>query len=154
MGIDPGLASGVAVWDTAEQKIINMAQTEDGVNGLAPLVREWAIEYRPNHIVWEKFTLRAGNKFLADLSSVECIGWAKAEGYYEHNVIPSTHKTFNWLGDGLPKADSPITKLMKEQGWKFGAGHSRDALSIAVWFSCAKGKDRATFETHKRLTKG
>lgn len=155
MGIDPGLASGVAIWNSdGGGSVLVAEQTENGVLGLAPRVLELIAEWEPDHIVWESFTLRAGNKFLADLSGVESIGWAKAHGLYQNHVAPSVHKTFSRLGDKQPKAKSPLTALMKRDGFPIGAGHARDALSVAFHYDCTKLKTRSSLELHQQLTKG
>ena len=153
MGIDPGLLSGIAIFDTKTQTALLLEETAQGVHELSKRVRVLTDAYVPERIVWESFQLRAGNRFVADLSGVESIGWAKAEGFYQYHVAPATHKTFNMLGEKHPKAKSPVTKLMKEHGWPIGEGHTRDALSVAIQHSCVTLKDRATLETHQRLNK-
>ena len=149
--IDGGLASGIVYWGTDSQTIILAEQVEDGVLGVA---EEFECERFYHTLVAETFKLNAGNKFLADLSTVEVNGWLKGQALWEKGVAPNVHKTFNRLGEKDPKAQSPITRLMKEQGVPIGAGHVRDALSIAIHYACTKLKDRATLETHKRLMKG
>ena len=149
--IDAGLASGIVYWGTDSQTIIHAEQVENGVLGVAA---EFEYERFYHTLVAETFTLRAGNKFLADLSTVECNGWLKGQGLWDKGVAPNVHKAWSKLGEKDPKAQSPITKLMKEQGVPIGAGHTRDSLSIAIHYACTKLKDRATLATYQRLLKG
>lgn len=154
LGVDPGLATGLAVWNTKTQLIEYMEEAQNGVLGVSVLLPQLVKRWKPKIIVWETFQLRSGNDFLADLSGVESLGWAKGTGYYGAGTAPATHKTFNKLGKNDPKPLSPITRLMKEQGVPIGAGHTRDALSIAIHYACTKLKDRATLATYQRLLKG
>ena len=147
-GIDGGLATGIAYWDTESQYIVNLVETGNAARGVRV---EFDETEHYDVLVAETFQLRAGNKFLADLSTVEVNGWLKGDFVWDNGVAPNVHKTFNGLGEKDPKAKSPITLLMKEQGWKIGEGHTRDALSIAFWYACVKLKDRATIATYQRL---
>lgn len=149
-GLDAGLASGIVYWDTGTQRIVRWEQAANGVEGVA---QEFDSEFHYDVLVAESFTLRAGNKFLADLSTVEVNGWLKGQYLWDKSVAPNVHKAFCRLGAKDPKANSPITKLLKEQGVPIGAGHVRDALSIAIWYSCTKLKDPATLALYARLTK-
>lgn len=154
MGVDPGLATGLAIWNTKTQLIEYMEEAQNGVLGVSVLLPQLVKRWKPKIIVWETFQLRSGNDFLADLSGVESLGWAKGTGYYGAGTAPATHKTFNKLGKNDPKPLSPMTKLMKAQGWAIGKGHNRDALSVAIHHACVRLKDVPTMETHKRLLKG
>lgn len=150
-GLDGGKASGIVYWSTSTQLIHFPHEAQDGVLGVA---EEFQIERHYDTLIAETFQLRAGNKFLADLSTVEVNGWLKGQGLWDKGVAPNVHKSFNRLGEKDPKAGSPVTRLMKEQGVPIGAGHVRDALSICIWFACTKLKCPATLETHARLSKG
>lgn len=149
--IDGGKASGIVYWNTGTQLIISALEAQNGVLGVA---EEFQIERHYDTLIAETFQLRAGNKFLADLSTVEVNGWLRGQGLWDKGVAPNVHKSFNRLGEKDPKASSPITRLMKEQGVPIGAGHVRDSLSIAIWYACTKLKCPATLETHARLSKG
>lgn len=150
-GLDAGKASGIVYFDTGTQLILSAHEAQEGVLGVA---EEFQIERHYDTLIAETFQLRAGNKFLADLSTVEVNGWLKGQGLWDKGVAPNVHKSFNRLGEKDPKASSPVTRLMKEQGVPIGAGHTRDALSICIWFACTKLKCPATLETHARLSKG
>lgn len=140
LGLDPGKASGIAVYDT-EGSVLHMVEASAGVNGFVDEFELAEQAYEPDYIVCEKFDLRPGNKFLADLTPVECIGWLKGEGYRPEYVTPAQHK-------GLVK-DSVLTPMMKEAGFPVGAGHTRDALRTAVWFAAVKLKHIPTLEMLK-----
>lgn len=150
-GLDAGKASGLVYWDTGTQLILSAHEAQNGALGVA---EEFQIERHYDTLIAEKFQLRASNKFLADLSTVEVNGWLKGQGLWDKGVAPNIHKSFNRLGEKDPKAASPVTRLMKEQGVPIGAGHVRDALSIAIHYACTKLKCPATLETHARLSKG
>lgn len=150
-GLDAGKASGIVYWDTGTQCIHFPHEAQNGVLGVA---EEFQLDYHYDILVAETFQLRAGNKFLADLSTVEVNGWLRGQGLWDKGVAPNVHKSWNKLGERDPKAQSPITRLMKEQGVPIGAGHVRDALSIAIHYACTKLKCPATLETHARLLKG
>lgn len=141
LACDPGKASGFALYDFEKQKALWMKQSERGVLGFSTefeTVQEW---YRPEHIACESFNLRPGNKFLADLSPVECIGWLRGQRYDVEYVTPAQHKT-------LVK-DKTLNPLMKDGNFKVGAGHSRDALRIAVWYAAKVLNHRPTLEMLK-----
>jgi hypothetical protein len=118
-----------------------MEQSEHGVLGFVDAFVALKETYRPAHIVCERFDLRSSNKFLADLSPVECIGWLKGEAYSVEYVMPSQHKT-------LVK-DRTLNPLMKAGKFKVGAGHSRDALRIALWFAAMRLKHVPSLELLK-----
>lgn len=126
LGIDPGKATGFAVYDMAGA-VVYMDESPNGVQGFVPAFCAIRKTFRPKYIVCEKFDLRPGNKFLADLSGVEAIGWLKGEGYYAEYVTPAQHKS-------LVK-DATLTPMMKAAGFPVGAGHTRDALRTAVWYA-------------------
>ena len=91
-----------------------------------------------SHVVCENFTLRGSNKFTADLSGVEIIGWLKGEGLCQTFPEPSQHMTL---------VKKPVlTAMMKEAGFRIGAGHTRMALSVAVWYAAKVLKHRPTLE--------
>lgn len=140
LGCDPGKASGLAVYDLGG-RVLYMDEAQDGVLGFVPAFRAIRHIYKPDYVVCEKFDLRPGNKFLADLSPVEAIGWLKGEGYKAEYVTPSQHKS-------LVK-DATLTPMMKAAGFPVGAGHTRDALRTAVWFAAMKLKHRETLEMLK-----
>lgn len=141
LGIDPGLATGMAIYDAERQEVVHMEQSEKGVLGFAEAFDRLTYAYDPLHIVLERFDLRPGNKFLPDLSPVECIGWVKGEGHKVDYATPAQHKS-------LVK-DKTLNPLMKSGNFKVGAGHSRDALRIAVWFAAKRLNHRPTLELLK-----
>jgi hypothetical protein len=138
--LDPGKASGLAIY-SIYGTVVDMRQSNNGVEGFVRDFKDMLGYYDPDHIVCESFNLRSSNKFLADLSSPESIGWLKGEGYKVHFVTPSQHKT-------LVK-DSVLTPMMKSGGFPVGAGHTRDALRTAVWYSARVLNHRPTLELLK-----
>lgn len=114
----------------------------------------WTEESRGplDYAACENFTLRSSNKFTADLHGVEIIGWLKGEGYWTEgaNPEPSQHMTLTRLRKNKDNyADSVITKMMKDAGFKIGKGHTRMALSVAVWYAAMRLKHMPTLELLK-----
>lgn len=147
--MDPGLATGLAIYDTDLCEFRHMAQIDNGVRDFA---QEFLGISEQAHIdVCENFTLRSSNKFTADLSGVEIIGWLKGEGYWgKHNPEPSQHMTITRLRKNKDDyAKSPVTKLMKSCGFKIGKGHSRMAGSVAIWYAAMVLKHEPTLEMLK-----
>ena len=152
LGIDPGLATGMAVYDTDTLSFVRMDETPKGVHGFKPafkalnggLISPLGI----TNIACEKFTLRSSNKFTADLSGVEIIGWMKGEGLWSNvNPEPIQHMTLTKLRKNKDDyAKSVITAMMKEAGFKIGAGHTRMAGSVAVWYAAMVLKHKPTLE--------
>lgn len=148
LGIDPGLATGLAIYNLETLKVEWVQETHDGVKGFKHRflrdirrVDSWSVE---------NFTLRSSNKFTADLHGVEIIGWMKGEDYWGlNNPEPSQHMKITRLGTKDKKADSPITKLMQEADFPIGEGHCRMALSVAVWFAAMRLKHVPTLELLK-----
>lgn len=138
LGCDPGKASGLAVYNLSAGTVEYMEEAPDGVRGFVPAFMGIYTMFKPAYVVCESFNLRSSNKFMADLSGVESIGWLRGEGYKVEYVTPSAHKT-------LVK-DSKLTPLMKDGGFKVGAGHTRDALRTAVWFAAMRLKHKPTLE--------
>lgn len=148
LGMDPGKASGWTVYDMDNLEVLDMRQSENGVEGFADEYEEIVSDIigTGNHIdamVMETFTLRPGVKF-PDLTPVECWGWMKGQGNASKLVrcAPSAHKSL------VSDANIRQSGLMKD--YKVGAGHSRDALRLALWFSMSKMKHTPTI----RLVKG
>lgn len=141
LGCDPGKASGLAVYDTDAGVALYMDEAHNGVQGFVPAFCAIYKTFRPDYIVCESFNLRPGNKFLADLSGVEAIGWLRGEGYKAEYVTPAQHKTL------VP--DAVLTPMMKDAGFPVGAGHTRDALRTAVWYAVKVLKHRPTIEKLK-----
>lgn len=147
LGIDPGLATGLAVYDTDTCKVIDMVETPDGVLGFRVPYLTGYQRHEFHHVACEGFTLRSSNKFTADLSGVEIIGWLKGQNQCRTFPEPISHMTITKLRknkDDYKK--SVITKLMKEAGFPIGAGHTRMALSVAVWYSAIVLKHVPTLE--------
>jgi hypothetical protein len=87
-------------------------------------------------VACEGFTLRAKNKFTADLSGVKIIGWLEGEELCDAFPEPIQHMSLNKLREKKDKyQDSVITHLMQEAGFKIGKGHTRMALSVALWYA-------------------
>lgn len=145
LGCDPGFASGFAVYDLNSLTPIYLAQSENGIKGFAPMFRTLNKMFAPEHVACENFTLRPTNKFTAELSPRDCIGWLKGEGLCSSFPEPSTHMTLTRLREKKDNyADSKITKMMKEAGFKVGKGHTRMGLSVAVWHAAKVLNHRPT----------
>lgn len=131
IGVDPGKASGLAVLETSSMTIEHLSIAYSNCEGLAQQVSLLGYDFRSaggdSPVVCENFIPRFGQKF--DLDSVYHIGALQAViGTTDvHLVLPATHKGL------VPK--EKLTALMKSQGYKVGAGHSRDALSVAVYYA-------------------
>jgi hypothetical protein len=145
LGIDPGKATGLALYDLDTCKFIHMEETPNGVRGfLHPFLR---LQHPDRHVVCEGFTLRASNEFTANLQGVEIIGWLKGEDYCDTFPEPVQHMTLSRLRKNKDKyQDSPVTHLMKQAGFKIGEGHTRMAGSVAMWYAAKVLKHRPTLE--------
>ena len=134
-GIKPGPHSGTgyAVLDTSDMRIINMSIENHPPSECVEHMSSWTQRYRPDELVCEGFVPRWGRPFSLD--SVYLIG--ALQGFFGENIVklvnPSTHMGL------VPKAR--LSKLMKEQGFVIGEGHSRMALSVAVYYAAFKAKD-------------
>lgn len=141
IGIDPGKASGVAYYDMATCKVVKMLETPNGIDGFGTQMRHALhndVVVDVAHCACERFDLRSSNKFVANLQGVEIIGWLKGEGYVQGWPMPHQHMTL---------VKKPLlTAMMKEAGFKVGAGHTRMALSVAVWYAAKVLKHRPTLE--------
>lgn len=149
LGIDPGLATGTAIFDTETLSFVRMDELLHGIDGFkVPFnVLRTSEHLGVEHIVAEKFTLRSSNKFTADLHGVEIIGWLLGEGHIVKSKCPepSQHMQLTRLRKAKDNyADSVVTKLMKQGGYKIGKGHNRMAGSVAMWYAAKVLNDRAT----------
>lgn len=156
LGIDPGLATGFAIYDTDTLSFTDMVESGQGIYGFKEPFKDrfcqvFGDPYKVTHMACENFTLRSSNKFTADLHGVEIIGWLKGEGYWgKHNPEPSQHMTLTRLRQKKDNyADSKITHLMKSGGFKIGKGHTRMAGSVAVWYAAMVLKHQPTLELLK-----
>jgi len=156
LGIDPGLATGFAIYNLDTLKVEYVNETANGIYGFKPVYKEligtaFNNPYGIKYGSCEKFTLRASNKFTADLHGVEIIGWLKGEDQWgKHNPEPSQHMTLTRLREKKDKyQDSVITHMMKDAGFKIGKGHTRMALSVAVWYAAMRLKHMPTLELLK-----
>jgi len=156
LGIDPGLATGMAVYDLETCKVVRAIEAPKGIKGFTdPFYRLYGLhQSRKVHVVCEGFTLRSSNKFTADLSGVKIIGWLEGELICETFPEPVQHMTITRLRknkDDYKK--SVITKMMKDAKFPIGAGHNRMALSVAVWYAAMVLKHRPTLEMLSRREK-
>lgn len=147
-GIDPGLATGNALYDLDTCKPYDLWESGNGIKGFRPDFDMTFIAHGANtHIACENFTLRSKNKFTADLSGVKIIGWLEGEDYCRSFPEPIQHMTLTKLREKKDSyADSKITHLMKAGGFKIGKGHTRMALSVAVWHAAMVLKHEPTLE--------
>lgn len=158
LGIDPGLATGFAIYDLDTRSVEFVKETPQGIYGFKPAYKDlngsaFNNPHGITHVACEGFTLRSSNKFTADLSGVEIIGWMKGEGQWgAHNPEPVQHMTLTKLRKNKDKyQDSVITKMMKDAGFAIGKGHTRMALSVGVWYAAKILKHVPTLEllSHK-----
>lgn len=154
LGLDPGLATGSAIFDTETLSFVRMDELSHGIEGFTgPFdVLRTSEHLGVEHIAAEKFTLRSSNKFTADLHGVEILGWL----YGEKHIIrsrcpePSQHMQLTRLRKKKDNyAESVITKLMKRDKYRIGKGHTRMAGSVAVWYAAMILKDRSVLELLK-----
>ena len=127
-GIDPGKSSGYAVLNTDGMVIVHMSIEQDTPFTLLDRT-ENLLE---GTLVVERFVARFGQAF--DCTPMYLIG--ALQGVYDTQVnlvMPATHKA------GVPR--DKVTALMKSQGFKVGAGHSRDALSLCIYWAAIKLRD-------------
>jgi len=127
----------MAIYDLRTCKPVWMHETPNGIKGF---VRgggqNTAHDFEPFVNVCENFTLRSSNEFTANLQGVEIIGWLKGEDLCATFPEPVQHMTLTKLRKNKDDySKSVITKMMKEAGFKIGEGHTRMALSVAVWYA-------------------
>lgn len=136
LGVDPGKTTGLAIYDTllCEAVYLEMGQWDE--YGLVTKVNDLYVTDRVHLIVCEKFVLRSNQ--AVDITPAFLIGALKGANFTIHEVMPSTHK-------GLVK-DFQLAPLFKQAGEKIGAGHSRDALRLCLYWSGFQLKDRKTLE--------
>jgi hypothetical protein len=150
LGVDPGKATGMAVYDLETCKPVHMEETPNGVKGFKYPFKQ--LQQDGPWIACEGFTLRSSNKFTADLSGVKIIGWLEGEELCSTFPEPVQHMTLTRLRKNKDDyKDSVITKMMKESGFPIGAGHTRMGLSVAVWYAAMKLKHEPTL---RLLSKG
>jgi hypothetical protein len=154
LGIDPGLATGTAIFDTETLSFIRMDELQQGIDGFKvpflTLAASGTLEVE--HIVAEKFTLRSSNKFTADLHGVEILGWLYGEKHIVRSRCPepSQHMQLTRLRKKKDNyAESVVTKLMKRDKYRIGKGHTRMAGSVAMWYAAMILKDRSVLELLK-----
>lgn len=130
LGIDPGQSCGYAVFDLwsmdiADMQIVNHPDSADFVQYVDYLMHKHSAI---DEIVIENFSPRWGQKF--DTTPISYLGAADAAAELLDwppitKVMPSQHKSVI--------KDSVLTPMMKKQGYKVGAGHSRDALRLCLY---------------------
>lgn len=154
LGIDPGLATGTAIYDLETCKFIRMDELPNGIDGFTLPYRAFtgSTTMGITHVAAEKFTLRGSNKFTAGLQGVEILGWLYGECQIVRSKCPepSQHMQLTRLRKNKDDyADSIVTKMMKAEGFKIGKGHTRMAGSVAVWYAAMVLKHRPTLEMLK-----
>jgi len=155
LGVDPGLATGTALYDLETCKVVKAIEIPRGIKGFKqPFLQLKYVPMWPDRevlVVCEGFTLRSSNKFTADLSGVEIIGWLKGEEECSVFPEPVQHMTITRLRKNKDDYKlSPVTKLMKDAKFPIGKGHNRMALSVAVWYAAMKLKHEPTLRMLKR----
>ena len=153
LGIDPGLATGTAIYDLETCTFVRMDELPKGIHGFTePYKALTGDTLGVTYVAAEKFSLRKDNKFLADLHGVEILGWLLGECQIikAHCPEPVQHMTLTRLRKKADKGKvSPVTTLMKSQGFKIGKGHSRMAGSVAMWYAARVLNHRPTLELLK-----
>lgn len=149
IGVDPGLATGIALYDLETCSVVWTKETPNGIYGFKDAYRHIPEVYNAP-VICEGFTLRSSNKFTADLSGVEIIGWLKGEDHCRIFPEPSQHMTVTRLRKKKDDyAKSQITHMMKTAGFLIGEGHTRMGLSVAVWYAAMRMKHIPTLELLK-----
>lgn len=139
LGVDPGKATGITVWDSETQEILYFEIDEWDPYTLVRAVERISQKCFIDHHVYEDFLPRWGQKF--DITPIKLIGAMDTMRFDWHKVKPSEHKS-------LVK-DVVLNKLIHDQGHLVGEGHSRDALRLTVYYSAAKLREQATLELIK-----
>jgi hypothetical protein len=152
--LDPGLATGSAIFDTETLSFIRMDELSHGNHGFKdPFnVLRTSEHLGVEHIVAEKFTLRSSNKFTADLHGVEILGWLYGEKHIVRSRCPepSQHMQLTRLRKKKDNyAESVFTNMMKRDKYRIGKGHTRMAGSVAMWYAAMMLKDRSVLELLK-----
>lgn len=131
LGIDPGLSTGLAIYNTENQKMMYA-----NIGRYTPLELVQHVERIEGmqEIVVEDFKLRRNQN--VDLTPCYLIGALQGAGMDIKLVMPSAHKSI--------VKDAPLNRLFKEAGYKLGEGHSRDALRLTVYWSAVKLKHTET----------
>lgn len=138
-GIKPGTHSGTgyAVLDPEDMSILEMEVANHNPGECVRNMKLLRSGYQANHVLSEGFKPRWGQPFSLD--SVYLIG--AMQGYFEDElklVMPSVHMGL------VPKAK--LTPLMKAQGYAVGKGHSRMALSVAIYYAGFVLKDKTVLD--------
>lgn len=144
-GIKPGTHSGTgyAVLNTENMRILHMQIDNHDPNQCVRMMQEMRDEFFPDHIVAEGFVPRYGTPFKLD--SVYLIG--AMQGFFGHGlklVLPSQHTSKDPKKAAVPV--HRLTALMKAQGYKVQQGHSRMALSVAVYYAGFVIKDKTVLD--------
>lgn len=152
LAIDAGLSSGWAVVDFLTDKAPEVQALYQARNPLIPTVEGIVQTYRtyePDVVVIEKFTLRPGNKFVADLTTVAVNGaiqYALHDAFGVEVVEQTPSQAKGLVSD----------KVLKRLGADFwptgsvvGAGDAddvRDSLRHAVYYAVQTLHHRPTTE--------
>jgi len=138
LGIDPGVKTGWALYDTDCLAVVDMWETDGGVQGVVDHMKDFTEPY--DKMVVERFELRPDVRY-PNLTPRNIIGWFQGEGYKFDLVMPATHKKV------VKDADIRQSKLMA--GYKIGKGHTRDALRLTLYYAMAKLKHEPTIRLVK-----
>lgn len=137
LGIDPGKATGYAVYDTETQLPIHLStEIHPNEEVCVAYYRLLCAKYKPDEVIMESFIPRFGQKF--DLDGVYFIGAIRSVGRAVRMVSPSAHKAM--------VKDAPMNKMFKATKTPIGAGHSRDSLRLTVYWAATKLKHRETIQ--------
>lgn len=139
-GIKPGTnaGTGYAVLDTEDMSILHMEIANHNPGECVRNMKLLRSGFQGNYVLSEGFSPRWGQPFSLD--SVYLIG--AMQGYFEDElklVMPSAHTSKDPKKAAVPVAK--LSALMKSQGYAVGKGHSRMALSVAVYYAGYKLRD-------------
>lgn len=136
MSVDAGQSTGVAIIDYPEDKPMQVLHVDQFKGILDRTVDELvylANEYRVNVIAIEQFDLRPGNKFLADLTTVEVNAVLKYVWGYDAIVWQTPAQAKGQVNDLiLKRLDLWLTG--KDVGEK-DADDVRDALRHNIYYA-------------------
>lgn len=139
LGVDPGVATGIAVYDTEERKALHLEIVNMGEKDLTDHLGLLAFRFMPELSVYEDFLPRWGQKF--DITPIKLIGAMNTMHREWIKVKPAEHKA-------LVK-DKPLNFLFKAAGERISAGHSRDALRLCLYVAVARLRDEGTIQLLK-----
>lgn len=135
MAVDAGVSTGVAIGKVHDDDFVLLyfdQFIEDDYIKTAQRLASIAREYKVETVVTERFDLRPGNKFLADLTTVQVNAAFRALGWYD-DIVEQTPAQAKGLASD---------RVLKRLGWWVtgkqvnykDANDVRDALRHLVYY--------------------